>query len=254
MYLAAVVCYAQLPGLFVVTECALVPSGECPMAEDHYITLSVQPNASPPEIKQAYLDAVRKCHPDLHPGDYAAKRRFQQVQGAFEVLHDPEKRKAYNRFRVSSYTVQYEVYRESGFGSACSTHPSTTHYATIQVAEPVIGLIVTTALGMSVQLFALFGYLLHGGGATAAGEAIELPALLGAGLSVWASVIGCVLGTVVIAGAIRMNHLENYRLALVAAIVATLSCGSPWFLLGLPFGVWTLVVLCDGRVKDAFWS
>ena len=66
--------------------------------------------------------------------------------------------------------------------------------------------------------------------------------------------INSILAMVVIWGAVQMSNLENYRLAVSAAILATLSCISPWFLLGVPFGIWALVVLCDEGVKDAFWS
>jgi hypothetical protein len=224
------------------------------MAEDHYRTLRVRPNASQDEIKKAYLGMVRTCHPDLHPGDYAAKRRFQQVQAAFEVLHDPEKRKAYNRSCVSSYTIRYRVYERPVSQDGRQTQRSAAHHAMLQVTEPVLGLIVTTALGISVQLFALFGYLSQGGAAAAGGDAVEMPLFVGGGLSVLVSVVGCLLGMVVIAAAIQMNNLENYKLAVTGAVLATISCGSPWFLLGLPFGIWALVVLCHERVKDAFWS
>mgnify|MGYP000860873657 FL=1 len=67
------------------------------MAEDYYKTLGVRRDASQAEIQKAYRDLARKYHPDLHPDEKDAKRKFQQVQTAFDVLNDPEKREMYDR-------------------------------------------------------------------------------------------------------------------------------------------------------------
>lgn len=64
--------------------------------QDYYATLGVSRAATPEEIKKAHLKLARKHHPDLNPGDKEAERRFKEVQEAFEVLSDPEKRKLYD--------------------------------------------------------------------------------------------------------------------------------------------------------------
>ncbi len=74
------------------------------MAEDYYKTLGVPRNASQAEIQKAYRELARKHHPDLHPDDKDAKRKFQQVQAAFDVLNDPEKREMYDRYGSSFQT------------------------------------------------------------------------------------------------------------------------------------------------------
>jgi DnaJ-class molecular chaperone len=68
------------------------------MAKDYYATLGVSRDASPEDIQKAYRKLARKYHPDMNPDDASAKQKFQEVQSAFEVLSDPEKRKRFDQF------------------------------------------------------------------------------------------------------------------------------------------------------------
>ncbi len=71
------------------------------MSEDYYKTLEVARDASPADIQKAYRRLARKYHPDLNPEDKTAKKKFQEVQAAFDVLNDPKKRELYDRYGSS---------------------------------------------------------------------------------------------------------------------------------------------------------
>lgn len=71
---------------------------ESKMANDYYKTLGVERNATAEEISKAYRKLARKYHPDLNPDDKNAKKRFQEIQQAYDCLNDPEKRKMFDQF------------------------------------------------------------------------------------------------------------------------------------------------------------
>ncbi len=66
------------------------------MTTSPYETLGVAKNASAGEIKKAYRKLARQYHPDTNPDDKEAEERFKEVQNAYDVLSDPEKRKQYD--------------------------------------------------------------------------------------------------------------------------------------------------------------
>jgi molecular chaperone DnaJ len=77
-----------------------------------YEILSVERTASGGDIKTAFRKQAMQCHPDRHPGDKNAEHRFKEVNEAYEILKDPDKRAAYDRFGHAAF--------EHGMGGAAA--------------------------------------------------------------------------------------------------------------------------------------
>ena len=60
--------------------------------KDYYTTLGVSKNSDQDEIKKAYRKLARQYHPDVNPGDKASEEKFKEVNEAYEVLSDSDKR------------------------------------------------------------------------------------------------------------------------------------------------------------------
>jgi len=125
-----------------------------------------------------------------------------------------------------------------------------------RVAGPATGLIVTAILGMVLQVLRIGANLVQMGVGHGIRQPREdvFPMMFGGGVDAGLGVLSLIVGAVVLVGAMKMKRLENHGFAMAAAIIAMLPCISPCCLLGLPFGIWALVVLGDGSVKAAFQS
>ena len=65
---------------------------------DYYEVLGLQKGAGESEIKSAYRKMAMKYHPDRNPGDKKAEEKFKEVNEAYSVLSDPDKKEKYDRF------------------------------------------------------------------------------------------------------------------------------------------------------------
>lgn len=85
--------------------------------KDYYEILNVSKDASLDEIKSSYRKLAKKYHPDLNPNDKEAEQKFKDINEAYEVLSDPEKRRRYDRFGEAGVNGQGGFSQDfSGFG------------------------------------------------------------------------------------------------------------------------------------------
>lgn len=133
--------------------------------------------------------------------------------------------------------------------------PDSVLYATNRVAGPALGLIIFGSLMLVIYLGVMV-------------VSLFLPAIVGAnnpgfqrmpnfanmqiGIQLASNAFGLALAILILVGGIKMRKLENYGLSMAGAIVAVLPCYSLCCLIGMPMGIWAIVVLCDAQVKAAF--
>jgi molecular chaperone DnaJ len=86
----------------------------------YYETLSVERTATEIDIKTAFRKQAMQCHPDRNPGDKDAEHRFKEVNEAYEVLKDPDKRAAYDRYGHAAFE-QGGLGAAHGFGADFAT-------------------------------------------------------------------------------------------------------------------------------------
>ena len=88
------------------------------MAEkrDFYDVLGVQKSASDDEIKKAYRKLAKQYHPDMNPGDAEAERKFKEVNEAYSVLSDKEKKSRYDQYMHARVDPNLVAGQGSGFG------------------------------------------------------------------------------------------------------------------------------------------
>ncbi len=88
-------------------------------SKDFYQKLEINRTASDKDIKQAYRKLARKYHPDVNPGDKSAEAKFKEINNAYEVLSDTEKRKKYDQFGDKwQYADQFAGAQSNPFGGA----------------------------------------------------------------------------------------------------------------------------------------
>ena len=93
--------------------------------QDYYATLGVEKGADGAALKSAYRKLAMKYHPDKNPGDASAEQKFKDINEAYDVLKDPQKKAAYDRFG-------HQAFQSGGFGQGRG-HPGAESLAIIAV-------------------------------------------------------------------------------------------------------------------------
>jgi DnaJ-class molecular chaperone len=92
--------------------------------KDPYEVLGVPKDADEDRIKKAYRALAKKHHPDLHPGDKSALAKFQEIQGAYDILSDKDKRRRFDSGEIDASGAErpprnfYRAYADGGAGDS----------------------------------------------------------------------------------------------------------------------------------------
>ena len=121
------------------------------------------------------------------------------------------------------------------------------------VNGPAVGLIVVAIIGVILQIISLIFNL--AGASFLAGSRMPNEAwanMFSGPAGMASSIVGILVSGVILFGGMKMKKLESYGLAMTASIIAMIPCFSPCCVIGLPIGIWALVVLSKPEVKSAF--
>jgi curved DNA-binding protein len=91
-------------------------------SKNPYEILGVSRTASQDEVKRAYRRLAKEHHPDRNPGNKAAEQRFKEIQAAYEVLGDPQRRAQYDRFGAGGPTPEFRSWSTRGDDDTVGVH------------------------------------------------------------------------------------------------------------------------------------
>lgn len=124
------------------------------------------------------------------------------------------------------------------------------------VAGPAIGLIVTAALGFLATIIGVAWNILGAGmGMNQPGvdpEMQKFVTMFSGTMGVVSGILGFLVSALILFGALKMKKCQSYGWAMTASILAVIPCISPCCLIGIPIGIWALVVLSKPEVKAQF--
>jgi hypothetical protein len=207
-----------------------------------------------------------QCGKLLRTGDDTAGRQAQcpscgvicTVPGGSDVV-SPEGLKADSPFAGQAAASVPQGVENPYVSPDAASGQTMQAMATSRVSGPAVALIVVAIIGFvgHILITAVYGFMTAN---IAAGDHSFIQPgdnpkelLIGSVIFCGLGIFGMVADAVVLIGAVRMRSLRGYGFAMVAAVLALIPGISPCCLLGLPFGIWAIVVLSDASVKAAFY-
>ncbi len=132
--------------------------------------------------------------------------------------------------------------------------PVSSDRAIAEVSGPAIGLLITAIIGGLLQALGLIINMLGVGlsSFTGGGREEQFINYLSGGVGVASAGIGLLIAGIIIYASIEMRNLRQWGLAMAASILAMVPCISPCCIIGLPMGIWSLIVLQKTEIKAAF--
>lgn len=210
---------------------------KCPTCGQEFVATAASEAVPPPAVFSAGQPAPLPSSPEPAPPRYEAPA--------------PPRYDAPPRFDAPPGGFDYRAGGYDEFGERRRLRPG----AQSAVAGPAIGLLVVGILGALGSGFVLCaGLITVGAGGNRArnmgpgNDAEAFGNLFAFGFYA----ITLLVSIAVIACSVRMRKLDSYAMAMTGSILACIPCLSPCFVLGIPFGIWALVVINQQDVRDAF--
>jgi hypothetical protein len=121
-----------------------------------------------------------------------------------------------------------------------------------QVNGPAIGLMIVAIVGFLWQVANLVWRMFFSAVAASQANQPEWVTMLSGTGAIVGAILGLLSSILVLFGALKMKKLESHGLAMAVSIIAMIPCVSPCCLIGIPIGIWSLVMLSKPEVKSAF--
>ena len=242
---SAAVDFYYLSGLAVIGPLTGIELREAAFAEKVVADTLVTNNASGPWVAATCIKGLFDVNgiPLPHPPD--ALRQIERLRPSSEAvkalpLHDvpPMPPPPFNCAEPPTATSRSQI-----------THSLVGRRPT---QLPGIGLLLVAANGLLDIVLRFLSVETAVINASRASESMRQLYSLEATLGLFMMVVGLISSTFVIVGAVSMLRNKHYPLAMTASILAMIPCMSPCIWIGLPIGIWSIVVLVDKKTKDAF--
>jgi len=132
--------------------------------------------------------------------------------------------------------------------------PTSAPDASNQVSGPAIGLLITGIIGGIFSLASFFSISIGTGLSTLWWEGFpdRYEELWEGAFGIGGSLVAVAVAAFIIYAALKMRELSQYGMALAASVLAMIPCMSPCCIIGLPIGIWSLIVLSKPEIKAAF--